>query len=53
MIEATETFDIKRSLSAEGCPYDNAVAVATYKSFKIEFVYQMNFETLEQLELEL
>jgi len=53
MAEATETFGIKRSLSAKGCPYDNAVAEATYKSFKIEFVYQMNFLTLEQLDLEL
>ena len=53
MIEATETFGIKRSLSAKGCPYDNAVAEATYKSFKIEFIYQMNFETLDQLEIEL
>ena len=53
MIEATEAFGIQRSLSAKGCPYDNAVAEATYKSFKIEFVYQMTFESLEQLELEL
>jgi len=53
MTEATETFGIQRSLSAKGCPYDNAVAEATYKSFKVEFVYQMKFETLEQLEIEL
>lgn len=53
MTEATEIFGIQRSLSAKGCPYDNAVAEATYKSFKVEFVYQMKFETLEQLEIEL
>ncbi len=52
MKEATVGFGIKRSLSAKGCPYDNAVAEATYKSFKIEFVYQMTFESLEQLELD-
>ena len=27
------TFNIKRSLSHKGCPYDNAVAEATYKIF--------------------
>ena len=53
MAEATETFGIKRSFSAKGCPYDNAVAEATYKSFKIEFVYQMTFLSFEQLNLEL
>ncbi len=31
------TFKIQRSLSAKGCPYDNAVAEATYKVFKTEF----------------
>lgn len=53
MTEATNTFGIQRSLSAKGCPYDNAVAEATFKSFKIEFVYQRTFDTLEQLEIEL
>ena len=46
MAEATETFGIQQSLSAKGCPYDNAVAEATYKSFKIEFVYQMTSSPL-------
>lgn len=32
------TFNIKRSLSKKGCPYDNAVAEATFKVFKVEFV---------------
>lgn len=39
MVEATETIDIKRLLSAKGCLCDNATAEATYKSFKIGFMY--------------
>lgn len=38
MAVVTEAFGIQRSLSAKGCPDDNAVAEATYKSIKIEFV---------------
>ena len=45
-------FDIKRSLSRPGNPYDNAVAESTYKSFKTEFC-RKRFDTLEQLEIEL
>lgn len=37
--ELIETFGIKRSLSKKGCPYDNAVAEATYKIIKTEFAY--------------
>lgn len=48
-----ETYGINRSLSKKGCPYDNAVAEATYKIFKTEFINGMIFETLEQLDLEL
>lgn len=33
-----KTFCIRRSLSKKGCPYDNAVAEATYSIFKTEFV---------------
>ena len=29
--EILEVFEIERSLEHEGCPYDNAVAEATYK----------------------
>ena len=36
--ETLESFQIQRSLSMKGCPYDNAVAVATYKIIKTEFV---------------
>lgn len=42
-------FDIKRSLRQVGCPYDNAVSESTYRAFKIEFVYQEQFSTLEEL----
>lgn len=48
-----ETFDIERSLNKKGCPYDNAVAESTCKSFKVEFVYPNIFETLNQLKLQL
>ncbi len=44
---------INRSLSHKGCPFDNAVAESTYKSLKVEFVYQYTFETLQELDLEL
>lgn len=47
--DVLKAFDIKRSLSQAGCPYDNAVAESTYRAFKIEFVYQEQFSTLEDL----
>ena len=37
----------------KGCPYDNAVAEATYKIFKTEFVRGRYFASLEELTLEL
>ena len=51
--EALETFDIRRSLSHKGCPYDNEVAEATYKIIKTEFAFNKRFESFEELELEL
>ena len=48
-----EAFDIKRSLSMKGCPYDNAVAEANFKVFKTEFVKGRNFDGLHHLQLEL
>ncbi|OUQ07024.1 hypothetical protein B5E92_10010 [Erysipelatoclostridium sp. An15] len=48
-----KTFNINRLLSAKGCPYDNAVAEATYKIIKTEFAFNKRFESLEELELEL
>ncbi len=47
------TFNIKRSLSAKGCPYDNAVAETTYKTFKTEFIKGKKFENLTQLKCKL
>lgn len=47
--EALETFSIKRSLSMKGCPYDNAVAEATFKIIKTEFVRGHHFASLEEL----
>ncbi|MCS1351510.1 IS3 family transposase [Mechercharimyces sp. CAU 1602] len=51
--EALETFEIQRSLSLKGSPYDNAVAEAMFKVIKTEFVKSAHFESLQQLELEL
>ncbi|MCC3382251.1 DDE-type integrase/transposase/recombinase [Paenibacillus sp. UY79] len=53
MDELLETFEIGRSLSMKGCPYDNAVAEATYKVMKTEFVNQMEFQSFHHLEVEL
>lgn len=46
-------FQIGRSLSLKGCPYDNAVAESTFKMIKAEFIYHRRFESLEQLQVEL
>ena len=47
------TFKIDRSLSRKGNRYDNAVSEVTNKILKIEFIYQRNFDTLEQRQLKL
>ena len=51
--ELLAAFQIQRSLSRPGCPYDNAVAEATYRAFKIEFIYQQSFDSLFELQYEL
>lgn len=51
--DVLKTFKIKRSLSMKGCPYDNAVAEATFKIFKTEFVRKKRFQSLEALNTEL
>ena len=51
--ELLETFNIKRSLSKKGTPYDNAVAEATYKVIKTEFAYNRIFNNFEELERDL
>ncbi|WP_285023949.1 IS3 family transposase, partial [Lactococcus garvieae] len=49
--EFLSAFHIQRSLSHKATPHDNAVAEATYKAFKAEFIYQERFETLEELKV--
>ncbi|WP_214484350.1 IS3 family transposase [Bacillus sp. SM2101] len=51
--DALETFSIKRSLSMKGCPYDNAVAEATFKIIKTEFIKGRQYESLCELNREL
>ena len=51
--ETLSTFKIDRSLSQKGCPYDNAVAEATFKIIKTEFINQYRFDTLDELKYEL
>lgn len=54
LIEKTlEAFEIKRSLSHKGCPYDNAVAEATFKIIKTEFVRNQRYHDLYPLQLQL
>lgn len=48
--ECFDTFNIERSLSRKGCPYDNAVAEATFKTIKTEFVQGETFNNLTQLQ---
>ena len=50
--ETLTAFDITRSLSHKGCPYDNAVAEATFKIIKTEFVKNQTFADLKTLKLE-
>ena len=51
--ELLETFNIERSLSHKGCPYDNAVAEATFKIIKTEFIWNERFHDLNELKLKL
>ena len=51
--ELLDAFDIERSLSHKGCPYDNAVAEATFKIIKTEFVWNETFADLKALKLKL
>lgn len=48
-----ETFGIERSLSAKGCPYDNAVDESTNKILKAELVYRGSFSDLRDLQAKL
>jgi transposase InsO family protein len=51
--EILETFGINRSLSLRATPLDNAVAEATFKLIKTEFIYRRFFVSDPQLALEL
>ena len=51
--ELLDVFEIKRSLSAKGCPYDNSVDESTNKILKAEFVYRDRFSTLRELQAKL
>lgn len=51
--EALKTFGIRQSLSIKGCPYDNAIAEATFKVIETEFIYQKQFTNLNHLKVEL
>lgn len=51
--EVLDIFEIERSLSKKGCPYDNAVAEASYKIIKTEFAFDRVFNSLEELQLDL
>lgn len=54
LIEDTlKTFEITRSLSHKGCPYDNAVAESTFKIIKTEFVHNQTFTNLHELKFKL
>lgn len=47
--ELLSEYQITRSLSDKGNPYDNAVAEATFKILKTELINGRHFLTLEQL----
>lgn len=51
--DVLRAFNIERSLSHKGTPYDNAVAEATYKIVKTEFAFNRVFVSLDELRLEL
>ena len=51
--ELLDAFNIRRSLSLRGNPLDNAVAEATFKLIKAEFINRRFFATSPQLALEL
>lgn len=48
-----EAFGIERSLSAKGCPYDNAVDESTNRILKAELVHRETFGTTRELRAEL
>ncbi len=51
--EILTAFNITRSLSKKGNPYDNSVAEATFKILKTELIKKKKFESINDLRLEL
>ena len=47
--ELLDVFDIKRSLSRKGRPYDNAVVESTNRLLKKELAYRNHYATIKQL----
>ena len=47
--ELLDVFDIRRSLSGKGDPYDNAVVESTNRLLKKELIYRNHYTSLEQL----
>lgn len=46
-------FNIEKSLSRKGNPYDNAVSEVTFKMFKTEFIIDNKFNSLQELNAKL
>ena len=51
--EPLDVFDIKRSLSRKGNPYDNAVVESTNRPLRKELVYRNHYATIGQLRRDL
>ena len=51
--ELLDVFDIGRSLSGKGDPYDNAVVESTNRLLKKELIYRNHYTSLEQLRSDL
>ncbi|MFZ3476290.1 IS3 family transposase [Bifidobacterium adolescentis] len=51
--EPPDVFDIRRSLSRKGNPYDNAVVESTNRLLKKELIYRNHYTSLEQLRSDL
>ncbi|GAK10389.1 mobile element protein [Geomicrobium sp. JCM 19038] len=51
--ESLHAFEIERSLSLKGCPYDNAVAESMFHIVKVECLKRHTFDTTTDLEREL
>lgn len=51
--ELLDVFDIRRSPSGKGNPYDNAVVESTNRLLKKELIYRNHYTSLEQLRSDL